>query len=886
MQSKITKAFYFLAFLWISCSIEGSTSALPEHAVKLHWVPSGSICKGYYEEPAIIAAHQGALQKPSESETTITSNTPVFLQKNHGATFTGPIQVSQPGRFITADRANVYQNPQTGKISLLELTGNVHFYEPKKHLVSQRAQFNPEAKTGALENSYYRLYAKTPTGHQDATGEAKKIERPSDDILIIEDGTYSTCSPVNKTWELKAKKMVLNQKTEWGTAQKIKLYFKRKKIFSFPYFTFPISKKRKTGFLYPSMGYSDKQLGGFVSIPYYFNLAPNYDETFTITPSTHRALLLESQFRYLTRKSQGRFIIEMLPYDPAFKRFIHRAQPENFPGPDRSYIDAAIARLKNDHSTRAYLHFDNVSQLNANWKSDLQLNYVSDDYYFQDVSTRYSPQNTDQLLNRVSLQYIDPYWDIAGILQAYQTLHPVNQPLINNIYKRTPQLTANWERLDPKTNLEYRLQAEFVHFEFGAFGRHLFNPWDRQDAFPTGNRLHFAPGISWEKLFPSGFFKPGIQWDLTAYDLNRHLQNAPIFFLTRPFEQETQIRRSLPIASIDTGLYFDRRVSFNKHLYLQTLEPRLFYLYVPYKNQSNIPPFDTVLPPFRFSQLFRTNRFIGIDRISNANQLSLGLTSRLLDAIVGEEKAQLNLGQIFYFSAPRVFLDPQQYRPTFKPALTGLLNPHYSPFVQELIYHVNSQWDLKLNTVWNWNPSRSDRALLIEEHWAQQQRRLRAQTIKLWELKRWKPEALNNALIQFSYRPKQDAVINIGYEFINDINYYNVDRGNLNRLKLSTSYPINQHWNLLAGWYYNIRPGYTQNLLAGLEYNSCCWAIRMVFNQELISQGQVGARPKPKYSPQFYIQFQLKGLGNFGQTGTETFLKQNIPGYRNQFFGE
>lgn len=875
MFPKTSKALFFFwtVFLVEEHAYSKELSDPAEQATKLHWIPSDSICKGYYAEPPAIASYSEPLQKPEESQTIIESNAPVFLQKNNWSTFSGYTEVSQPGRLVKAEKVRVYQNPETNQPSLLEMEGNVHFYEPGKHLISDRADFDLEKKTGTLENSLYRIYTKTPTGYKDATGEADQIIRPNDEVLVLENATYSTCSPLNKVWEIKSRKLVIDQKTEWGSARKIRMYFKKKKIFSLPYFTFPLSKTRKSGFLYPTSGYSSKQLGAFVGIPYYFNLAPNYDDTFTITPNTKRILLLENEFRYLTHKSHGTFLVDLIPYDPAFNRFIKNARPEQFigPGTDNDYILASLNRLEHSHPTRAYLHFYNQSQINPNWKSDLHLNYVSDDYYFQDTATRYSPQNTDQLLNRFALEYNDNHWDFAGILQAYQTLHPVNQPLVNNIYKRLPQLNLNGDWFDPKTSLEYQLQTEFVHFEFDEFAQNLFYPRlyypnNRLYAFPTGNRAHLAPGISWQKLFPAGFFKPAFQFDMTAYDLDRYeLSN----------QLRSRINRTLPIFNLDTGLYFNRRMSFIRSEYLQTLEPRLFYLYVPYREQKDIPDFDTVLPPFGYSQLFRTNRYIGIDRISNANQLSIGLTSRLLDAFNGSEKLQLNLGQIFYFTPPRVFLDSQQYlTPNSPPLYLFDRNRKYSPFVQELTYHLNPKWDLMLNTTWNWKQKPFQEDLLKWKRKGFNQ--------ELWDRNY---HSMNNAMVQFAYRPKEDAVVNMGYEFIRNINYYNVDRRNVNRLKLSTSYPINQHWNILGGWYYNIRPNYTQNLLAGLEYNDCCWAIRFIMNRELISQGQSEKAPQRRYNNGFFIQFQLKGLGNIGQNA-DTVLTRNIPGYQNQFFGE
>lgn len=851
-----------------------------EQTTKLNWIPSNTLCRGYYKEPPSIASFSSPLQKPNESLTIIESQASVFFQRNHWSTFSGHTVVSQPGRIIKAEQVRIYQNPETGQPQLLELNGDVNFHEPGKHLVSERASFNLETKTGELDNSFYRIYTKTPTGYQNATGEATQILRPNQEVLVLQNGTYSTCSPLNKVWEIKTSKLVLDEKTEWGSARKIRMYFKKKKIFSFPYFTFPLTKKRKSGFLYPTSGYSDKQLGAFVGIPYYFNLAPNYDETLTFTPNTKRVLLLESKFRYLTRKSQGTFLVDLLPYDPAFKHFINTSTINDFRGPDREYIRASLNRLKNSHPTRSYLHFYNTSQINPNWKSDLHLNYVSDDYYFQDTTNRYSPQNTDQLLNRFSLEYTDAHWDFSGILQSYQTLHPANQPLINNIYKRLPQLNLGGNWFDPKTSLEYQLQADFVHFEIDEFGKNFFYPYyyyPNQNLFvlPEGNRAHLLPSISWQKLFPFGFFRPTAQFDVTSYNLDR---SQPICCFRR------RIDRSLPIFNIDTGLYFERQISFLRTLYLQTLEPRFFYLYVPYRKQKDIPDFDTVLPPFSFSQLFRTNRFIGIDRISNANQLSVGLTSRFLDTLNGVEKLQLNLGQIFYFQPPRVSLNAQQYFYPGVPPTTpefdySSLNQKYSPFVQELTYHLNPKWDAIVNTTWNFARRQHYKKFL---DW-----KIKNYPQSYWDYNHYRHfhHSMENASLQLSYRPKENAVFNMAYEFIQNINYDNVDRGNVNRLKLSMSYPINQRWNILGGWYYNIRPNYTQNLLAGIEYNDCCWAVRLIATQELIAQGQSDRDPQRNYTNGFYLQFQLKGLGNFGQN-VDPMLTNNIPGYRNQIFGE
>jgi LPS-assembly protein len=293
--------------------------------------------------------------------------------------------------------------------------------------------------------------------------------------------------------------------------------------------------------------------------------------------------------------------------------------------------------------------------------------------------------------------------------------------------------------------------------------------------------------------------------------------------------------RITPIFSAENGLLLNRQVKLFHTSYLQVLEPKLFYLFVPEKNQSDIPLFDTTLPPFDFSQLFRTNRFSGIDRVGDANQVSFAVITRLLDSNSGQEKLRAGLGQMYLFHYHDICLNEDC-------TLDPLASNKLSPLIGEMQYFINSSWNIGANLGWEPN-SRS----------------------------------INNTSFNLQYLRDKDHLINLGYNFIRDGDTDLAEITNLDRINLSVSWPINTNWKFLGNWNYNLSHSYPQTYFYGLEYESCCWAVRIVQNHSFLGQD---LNQRTTFNNTFYLQFLLKGLGNFGNSDTGTLLTNSIPGFK------
>ncbi len=425
-----------------------------------------------------------------------------------------------------------------------------------------------------------------------------------------------------------------------------------------------------------------------------------------------------------------------------------------------------LRRLENNSNSRAFISFCDNSHFNPHWWGSLNLNYVTDDYYLQDFM--YSPyySTTDQLLNQAILNYASDNWRFLGRIQTYQSLHPINQQPILDQYSRLPQLFITSDYPEFPNQFNFNINSELVYFD---------HPRDFFTQIPAtrGQRLHLEPSISFPFITPYSFFTPRLQIDTTYYNLQDH----------RP----SQITRILPVFDIDTGIYLERQFGH----FTQTLEPRFFYLFVPYQNQNDIPIFDTTLPPFNFSQLFRTNRFVGYDKLGDANQLSISLTSRLLDSCTGYQKLRASIGQVIYFKRPEVCLTPDCNNDFY-------VNHSLSPIVGEINYNFNCAWDGVL-----------DVAVSSDDY------------------------SLNNASMQFHYKPDCKHIFNLGYDFVrkgDTLTTYklNSSKNNLNRINLALAWQLTDHWQALANLNYNLSHGHPQAYFYGFQYDSCCWAVRIV----------------------------------------------------------
>ena len=791
---------------------------------KLGWIESASpssLCGGYYQDLA-KKYHLPVVDDPNTLD--IHSDT-LKLSTQGYSWLKGHVRVTQGQRHIYSNAAKLWREKKTGDITNLSLAGPITWIEPGLFVTGQSAQLHWQHRTGQVDNILYRV--------GNAWGSAEKFVRSNTNIFLLSKATYTTCPPTHNSWQIEAAHLLINHKKGRGYANHIVFRTHNFPVFYFPYFNFPTDKRRMTGFLYPTFSHSNHS-GYGITIPYYFNLAPNYDMTFSPNLLSQRGPLLNLEGRYLTTHHSGIIHGHILPHDRAFVNFQEHAPFDFSAAP-------GLSRLLRATSTRKMFAMQHASEFNRHWSGQIDLNYASDDYYLQDFGGNPNASTDNQLLRQAQLNYVSHYWYFSSLVQSYQTLHPINQTPIDNVYSRKPLLRLGGQLPMQPLGMITHLLSEWTNFHHSSDISFLTST-----PFVTGNRLHFMVDVQRPWYGYHGFFTPRIRWLRTQYDLQNN---------TATFDRH--ITRSLPVMSVDSGLFMQRKFLFHQHTYYQTLEPRLYYLYSPIQNQRHIPVFDTASQPFNFDNMFSYNRFSGIDRVSDANQFAFALTTRVFNRDSGKERLWASIGSIYYLKNRHVTLcQTLGCQDTGSELGANSSNNSLSPLVASMNYLFDGAW--QAHTEVAWSPS---------------------------------GRITNNANINLQYHPDFHHIMNLSYTFIRngDILIFNTHdnpnpgsgRNNLNQGSFDSIWPIGKQWHAMLHWTYNISHRHSQLYLYGLQYESCCWAFRAMASHNFKGLNQNDSK---LYTNNIYIQWLFKGLGRVG-TSPDSILSHMIAGYHN-IFGE
>jgi LPS-assembly protein len=622
---------------------------------------------------------------------------------------------------------------------LIDVQGDVRFWDEGAYGSGHRAHIDLGADTTKLFGTEY-IFLDTHS-----RGQAADALITGEKMVTINNADYTTCNPGSNAWVISAEKLDLDFVEDVGTARNAWLEVGGVPVFYTPYATFPLSNKRKSGLLVPSVRISNST-GFDLTVPYYFNIAPNHDATLAGRLMTKRGMQLQGEYRYLTKRGGGLVAGEYLPDDRKF---------DGYRGAFRYKHDGAFA---------------------PRWNSDINYNWVSDSDYFTDLGTNLAIASRSFLEQRGDVTYSGNGWTGLARVQSFQTLDATLAPE-SRPYKRLPQLHigASERRRNHKFN-------PGGHGEFVSFDR---------DGGVTGQRVDVMPTVSFQERDAAWFVVPKAGLRFTHYDLDN---TAPT--------QSSSPTRTIPTASLDAGMFFDRDWSAGKSGFLQTLEPRLFYLYVPYQNQDDLPIFDTGTFDFAFSQLFSENRFTGSDRVGDANQLSVALTSRFISNSTGEEYLRFNIGQIRYFRDREVTLPD-----------TPVATSSASPLVVDATVSVTRQWQFHTGVQWDIGDGNITK---------------------------------NNTSLR--YQPDPLRVINLSYNYSPD-NFEQVDS--------SIAWPIVRDWRFVGRYAYSLEQNKTVEAFGGVEYEGCCWAFRTVIRRYL--SGTVTSNA-------FFFQLEFKGLAGVGSS--------------------
>ncbi len=700
---------------------------------------------------------------------------------------------------ISADRIEGYANQETSA------SGNVELRQGKVRVHAERLRYlyatdEVQASGGVrlsrdgdrLSGTGLRLRVRDNIGQFDQAdyefarpgrggfapvntrGKADVIKLEGEDRYHLENATLTTCKPGNDDWYLQVGELDLDMTRDLGVARRGKLVFKGMPIAYVPWVDFPLQNQRKTGLLPPTIGSSGKS-GVEISTPYYINLAPNRDLTIAPRELSKRGLQLNSEFRYLERSYGG---------------------------------DARVEYLSNDRVAdinRYALTLEHKQKFTSKLSGYLNINKVSDDNYFRDLSSRINITSQTTLPRDGMLTYASGWWTATARVQRFQTLQDPDNPVIPP-YDRLPQFTLNAAR--PYVGgVDLAWNSEFVRFDRGSgfAGAAAATTGGVNTTDVIGNRLTLYPSASLPLLLPGAYLTPKLGFHSTNYTLERN-----------PAGISGTIQRTLPIASLDGGLMFERETGFSGRTYRQTLEPRMYYLYVPYRDQSRIPLFDTDLADFNYAQIFSENRFIGGDRIADANQLTLAVTSRILSPTSGQELLKATIGEVKYFKAQQVALDDAT------PPRAG----QTSDFLAALSGRVSRNWTL--DSALQYNPRR---------------------------------KFFQRLSAGVRYQPETAKVINLGYRFTRDA---------LDQVDVSAQWPLGGGWYGVGRYNYSMRDNRLIEALGGFEYNAGCWIGRVVMQRFAAAAGtSTGA---------LFVQLELNGFSRIGSNPLET-LKRNIPGY-------
>ncbi len=739
--------------------------------------PAGEILPGFDQAPP--PDHKAAAERtelPTDIEGDLLSGTDVVPQ------YQGNVAVKRGDQFLGADSLTF--DTDTGNYLA---KGNVRYSDSSIRVLADRAEGNQDSDSHKISDIRYELVARRGNGQADSVDIQGATGR-------MHQSTYTTCDPAQPVWKIGAREIDVDNDEGFGTAHHAVIRIGGFPVMYAPWFKFPIDDRRSTGLLFPELSLSGRN-GLDYTQPIYLNLAPNYDDTLYPRIMTQRGFMLANEFRYLYGSGRGTLNATYMPHDD----------------------------LRDSY--RGRFNFSGYHNLNSNWQARASINWVSDERYVEDFSSRLVGVTASNLQSTVGLYGTGRYWT-AGIMADRWQLTDYTLDESSLAYNRQPRLYLNWDRPFGRW-FEAGVYAEAVRFTHGdvhpkyydaASDDYLHVPGAGYE-MGGGSRLDIKPYISMPLAGPAWFLTPKLAWRYTAYQLDKDLADT--------LGGNRNPTRSLPIASLDAGLYFDRDVTWRGTGYLNTLEPRLFYLYAPYRNQDDLPLFDTRAFTFSWGQLFRDSRYTGADRQNDANQVTLALTSRLLRQSDGQEKLSASIGQIFYLSDSQVNLNPNDH------SNDNVIGQGRSAWVADVNYMVNDRWTMGAS--YQWNPTYRNADL---------------------------------ASFRTRYLIGEAGIINLAYRYRRN---GSDGTDQLKQADLSFLYPINPSWSVVGRYYYSLLDSKPLEIIGGVQWDSCCLAVRVLARRYVRNR-------EGEMNNALQVEFVLKGLGSAGQD-TDRTLRRAILGY-------
>ncbi|WP_394131303.1 LPS assembly protein LptD [Shewanella maritima] len=758
---------YFVALCLCSSALLESNNAYAEQALG-HCAITPPLSPSVNDRSAISSLKQDDILIISDKS---------YAEMDQTAYFEGNVSFSQGSRHIAANKATVDQQKQQ-----LNAEGNLIFVDELFTVTAEELEAKMISNQATLSGARYWLHG------QQINGDAQQLEITGENNLVLSDTNFTTCPPESQSWLLEAKTIKIDSEEEWGEIWDAKLRVANIPIMYIPYMTVPISDKRKSGFLFPEFSTSTTN-GVQISVPYYWNISPQYDLTLTPDYMSSRGLFLKTEFRYMGSEQQsGQFNVEYL-------------------GDDR--------KLSNSPDRYLY-HWNHQGVIDENWRVKVNYTNVSDNNYFNDLSSDVNRSTDNQLSRMGEISYFQQNWDMNLRVQDIKVLGEEEKP-----YQVMPQLNFNYRSVDLFDSLDFNLNTEITNFQH------------QDDTFSTATRLHIEPSLVLPIHGPVGSFTS----ELKLLQTNYWQQNGD-----DGFDVDDSVSRTIPQVRLNGQINFERNTEYLSQSYRQTFEPQMQYLYVGYEDQTGIGVYDSAFLQEDYFGLFRDRRFSGLDRIADANQLTLGFTTRLFDEN-NLEQTKLSVGQIFFFEESKVLRD-----------LNAIASSQStSVLAAELETRLYDDWFLSTSLQFDTEDGDSKKSQATLDY-----------------------RPMPGKLVQFSYRYVPDLV-----------NNNTNDSVNISQAGVRTTWPIMDDLHFVGNFYYDLNERRSVETYAGIQYESCCWAMRLSYHYRIKTNyeddfSEIDSREQ--FERGIYLNFVIKGLGGSGPLGVEDMLNEGLFNYRKPLY--
>jgi LPS-assembly protein len=800
-------AFFLLVVCAVSYAGESAVDdpALDKLRKELDWIPLEDLTEAQKQE--LPTACCGAYVAPPrfDAEANLDPEEASLFgqardsesEKQNKITLNGDVRLVQGNRTISTDK--FFLDKETRQA---ELTGNIQVREPGLLFRADHADININSGDADLQNARFVIYDTR------VRGSAASLQKMGDHTIILKQGQFTSCEPGDESWDIRGSNVTLHNDKHYGTARHMRLNVEDIPVAYVPYFRFPIGSERLTGFLFPSLGFDDTELGEFYA-PFYWNIAPNYDATLEPRYLRRHGYVLQNEFRHLSQNFESELTGSYLQNDRGLEQESDYAYEE---------LDRWQWKFQQDGGK------------GKAWKTRINYADISDTDYLRDIDGSAVDVNRQAYLQQMAeVQYNLQHWVLSARAEEFRLLTSGSLP-----YRELPRVQANG--IYNLGDWVLTSNNEYTHF---AVNRYFVGD---NDNLIVGERFRSFYQYQWNKEFLSGYIKPGVGVKTLAYRLDANnllaTANADPHFVT-------------PQMSIDTGLFFERDTQLFDQDYLQTFEPRLFYLYRDYENQDelfglttadSLVNFDTSELLFTYDQLFRDSRFSGGDRLDEANQVTFGVSSRYIENSSGIERLKLSMGEIFYLRDKEISLgktvDDEE---TSKSALAG-----------QIVAQLGDSLRLTQD--------------LVFDH---------------------ETDEITAASTSLHYMDDRYRILNLGYRYARDpvsvspLNPIPVTGQTLDQIDFSAIWPISEQWSVIARTNYDFTYKANLDTFAGLEYNDCCYRVRVLARKWAdfdFSPNFLEDLSEDDYEQGVFFEVQLKGFGTLAKR-INNLLEKAVVGY-------